>query len=854
MLLNKHGKKFLALSIAAACYHATTLQAQDAAETNPTAATAPANSAPNGGKPVNTLQQIQVTAQKREQAIQDVPIALTVLSSQQLHDSGVHDIKDLQNSVAALNVSSTLSSMQTTARIRGVGTVGDNPGLESSVGVLIDGVPRARNGVAMTDLGNVDSIEVLKGPQGTLFGKNTSAGLIDIHTQAPSFSPSGYAQVDAGNYGAFAASAYYTNAISNDVAFSVYVGSRKHDGYNDVSTGAGPRTQTDDANQDMQTIRTQLLWKASQDVNVRFIADYTHDKDNCCTAAPLVLGPTAPIIAALTGGSGLPSTADPSNRDTYANRATTQSVTDQGVSAEVSWMTPWFNNAQFTSITSLRKWNNPTSADLDYTAADILYRPYDPSANHISFRTLTQEFRLASSTDHVDWTVGAYLDDEHLQRTNTAGLGSAYEPYLSIAALGRIAGAFPAGMINTRNGAAFLAQAAGMPVGTLFPAASMADRWNQTAKSAAPFADITWHLTDKLDLSAGARYTFASKALDSYYSNPSGAPACSAALAQPGNVAAALIARGVPAKTAASVVPTVIGFMCLPWSNPAFNGLSSHQNLDENEASGSLKLAYRFDSDVMGYVSAARGYKAGGFNLDREQSANGQANGAAGIKPVANTAFPGEFVDSYEMGAKTTWLGGNLLVDTALFQSNYTDFQLNSFIGTSYVVRSIPHLRTHGLDTDVMWQTPLAGLSMQGGFTYLRAHYGNDPLPDPSLALLPGSTSSFAPEWQVAASLAYQWSVTSNLYGRLHVGAKYSSSYNTGSDLAPQKIQPAYTLVDARFTLGTINKRWAVELYGQNLTNRSYMQVAFDAPIQAGSYDAFMGAPRTYGVDVRVGF
>lgn len=92
----------------------------------------------------------------------------------------------------------------------------------------------------------------------------------------------------------------------------------------------------------------------------------------------------------------------------------------------------------------------------------------------------------------------------------------------------------------------------------------MADRWNQTAKSAAPFADITWHLTDKLDLSAGARYTFASKALDSYYSNPSGAPACSAALAQPGNVAAALIARGVPAKTAASVVPTVIGFMCLP--------------------------------------------------------------------------------------------------------------------------------------------------------------------------------------------------------------------------------------------------------------------------------------------------
>jgi outer membrane receptor protein involved in Fe transport len=106
----------------------------------------------------------------------------------------------------------------------------------------------------------------------------------------------------------------------------------------------------------------------------------------------------------------------------------------------------------------------------------------------------------------------------------------------------------------------------------------------------------------------------------------------------------------------------------------------------------------------------------------------------------------------------------------------------------------------------------------------------------------------------VAASLAYQWNISSQLFGRFHVGAKYSSDYNTGSDLAPQKLQSAYTLVDARFTIGAINKRWAVELYGQNLTNRTYMQVAFDAPLQTGSYNAFLGAPRTYGVDVRVGF
>lgn len=829
--------------------HTATGFAQDAASgPSPPVAT---DGAANGK--TTTLQQIQVNAQKREQAIQDVPIALTVLSAQQLHDSGVTNIKDLQNSVSALNVSSTTSGTQTTARIRGVGTVGDNPGLESSVGVVIDGVPRARNGVAMTDLGELDSIEVLKGPQGTLFGKNTSAGLIDIETKQPSFTPYGYAQLDAGNYNAWAESFYFTDALSKNAAFSIYAVNRKSDGYNDVDLGKGPRTQTDDSNQDMQSIRAQLLWKPSNDVTARFIADYAQSHYDCCAAVPLTLGPTTPIVDAVSAGLGLPASADPSNRQAYANRDSKQAMYDRGLSAEVNWITPWLNNAEFTSITSLRRWNNPTSADLDYTAADILYRPYNPTDNHISFNTFTQEFRLSSSTDHTEWTAGVYFDDEHLQRTNSAGAGPAYEPYLSLATISKIASAFPAGTVNTRNGAAFLSQAAGMPYGTLFPGIAMRDRWTQSGQSISPFGNMTWHVTDKFDITAGARYTFATKSVDSYYSNPSGSTACSNALANPRGVAAALIARGVPAAAAAKVVPTVVGYMCLPWTNPTFNGLATHQSMDENEMSGSLKGAYRFNDTVMAYVSAARGYKAGGFNLDRAQSATGVNDGSLGIKPVADTSFPGEFVDSYELGAKTTWMDGNLLVDTTLFESNYTNFQLNSFIGTSFVVRSIPHLRTHGLDTDVMWQTPITGLSMQGGFTYLKSHYGDDPLPDAALSLLPGSTASFAPEWQATLAAAYQWDFSQSVFGRLHIGAKYSSDYNTGSDLAPQKMQSAYTLLDARFTVGAINKRWAVELYGQNLTNRTYTQVAIDAPIQPGTYMGFLGAPRTYGLDVRLG-
>ncbi|MEY3448573.1 MAG: hypothetical protein RL749_189 [Verrucomicrobiota bacterium] len=153
-----------------------------------------------------TIDDIIVTAQKREQNLQDVPIVVTSLSAETLQDAGVRDIKDLQILTPGMTVTSTSSEASTTARIRGVGTVGDNPGLESSVGVVIDGVYRSRNSVGFGDLGEMSRIEVLKGPQGTLFGKNTSAGVINIITEAPSFTPEFNGELNVGNYGAMGAS------------------------------------------------------------------------------------------------------------------------------------------------------------------------------------------------------------------------------------------------------------------------------------------------------------------------------------------------------------------------------------------------------------------------------------------------------------------------------------------------------------------------------------------------------------------------------------------------------------------------------------------------------------------------
>ncbi len=840
-----HRQQRLAFSILAALA-ITTLPAAFAQDT-----AAPAADVPTTENKVTTLSQITVQAQKRVELLQDVPITMATLPEQLLEDTGVHDIKDLQTLVPTLFVTSTTSETQTTARIRGVGTVGDNPGLESSVGIVIDGVPRARNGVAFGDLGDLEEIEVLKGPQGTVFGKNTSAGLINVITKRPVFKEEGNLELTAGNYNAWGVAGSYNNKLSDSAAFRVFVVKRERDGFNDVNVGTGPRTLTKDGDQNFHSMRAQLLLTPTNNVDINFIGDYTQRNEDCCAGVTIVRGPTAPIVDALAGGNGVIPTVDLGRRLTYSNRDTTQRIIDKGVSGEVNWATPWLGHATLTSITALRRWDAVGGADLDFSGADIWYRPYGMDQNSVRFKTFSQELRLAGTTDRVDWMAGLYYDDEKLQRNDAVSLGAAYEPYLSIAVLNNVAAAFPPGLINTTGAAAFLSQAVGMPFGTAFAGAASRDQWKQDAKSTAAFGNVTFHATEKLALTLGLRYTHESKSLDSFYSNPNGGLACGAALANPGQVGAALAGRGVPGQFIAPIVPTVIGFMCLPWANPIFNGRTTAQSFTDNEWSGTAKAAYRWNEGVMTYASAARGYKAGGFNLDRVQSGNGISDGPQGIVPVTDTSFPGEFVNSYELGAKTNWQDGNLLLNAALFHSKYTDFQLNSFLGTSFVVRSVPELISKGLDADLWWQTHVTGLSLQAGATYTHAKYGDELLPDAALALVPGGTAGFAPRWAVTGGVTYQWNFNSYLMGRFNAGAKYMTEYNTGSDLNPAKMQPSYTLLNARMVVGAINKRWQVELWGSNLTNRTYKQVGYDAPIQPGSFNAFLGSPRTYGLTLR---
>ena len=843
-----------------------------------------------------TIDDIIVTAQKREQNLQDVPIVVTSLPAQALENAGVRDIKDLQILTPGMTVTSTQSEASTTARIRGVGTVGDNPGLESSVGVVIDGVYRSRNSIGFGDLGEMSRIEILKGPQGTLFGKNTSAGVINILTEAPSFTPGFSGEATVGNYGAMGVSGSVTGPLTDQLAFRLYAGRRVRDGFYTVDTGDGPRTNTDDQNQDFFTTRGQLLWLPNDNTSIRVIGDYTTRDEYCCTGVQIRTGPTYPFVDGLSNGTGQrpPATgfgALPFSRQAFANRGTGQKIQDMGFSVEANIDLPsLFGGATLTSITSWRDWNGDIGMDVDYTGADIAYRERDGQYGY-SVDNLTQEIRLAGSNDTFDWQVGAFATRERINRGDSWFYGADYTPFLSFLLTANLNAATQAvppilggpvvispaaiGCLSapgaTAAGVRSCLQGTSAPTGPGFTVGQgFADHYEQESTSFAIFTNNTWHVTDQFDLTLGLRYTMDDKSLDATQRNMNGNGTTCAAIA--GNAAA--IAGALTFNPLAPANPaTIIGNACLPWSNFAYNNRNISESFDDGELSGTVKAAYRLNDSVMAYVSYARGYKSFGYNLDRVQT---------GITPVASLLFPSEVVDSYEAGVKMTLVNRTLLLNATYFDQTFNDFQLNTFLGTAFVVESIPELTSRGVDADMLWFTPIEGLSLSGGVTYTDTQYGNFTAADltnpgnfPQLSLLPGSRASFAPEWSLSGSVNYDRSIGNGNRIGFSLAAKYMSEFNTGSDLLPWKMQDAFTTVNGRISIGSEDERWTLDIWAQNLTDEEYLQVAYNAPLQGSAfqtalqtggthpgtfyngnldtqtYDAYLGQPRTYGATLR---
>jgi len=692
-------------------------------------------------------------------------------------------------------------------------------------------VYRPRNGVGFGDLGEIERIEVLKGPQGTLFGKNNSAGAINVITKRPQFGFGSSAELTGTNFGGYEVGAGINGTLIDErLAGRFYATSRERDGFYEVNTGEGPRQQARDADRDAVSARGQLLFTPSDDVSALFIADYAQRTENCCAAVQINDGPSAPLIDAVAADSGVAQPADPFSRIAFLNRPTEQNIDDMGLSVELAVDKSF---GKITSITAWRQFEATHGQDADYTTGDVVWRnSAGPNGNE--FNQLSEELRFSGETNRFEWLVGAFYAAEELDSDVNLRYGADFETYYSLALS---AGMAPT-LVNTLTG---------LPAQTAYGAgAGFQDRFEQRSESFAVFTNDTYRFTEKLAGTIGLRYTQETKDLDSAYTNSDGGAGCAASRARYPVIAGALPAAAVPAWYA---------FGCGTFGDPIYNDFTTSQRIDEDDVSGTAKLVYTFTPRLMSYVSYARGYKASGFNFDRERDP-APLPGVQGpplFTTDADTSFDPETVDSYELGTKFLSAGRQFRMNTALFFQEFQDFQLNTFTGTAFVVVSIPEVTSRGVDLDFDF-TPVENLVFNAGVTYAQTEYGDFTPPFASLFRLPNAQMSFAPEWSGSLAATYEHNLGASLLWRANVGTKYTSEYNTGSDLNPAKLQDAMALVNARLALGSQNRHWMLEAWAQNLTDEEYYQVVFDATLQTGTYDANLGAPRSYGLTMRFTF
>ncbi|XVO20696.1 MAG: TonB-dependent receptor [Sphingorhabdus sp.] len=880
----------------------------------------------------NADAEIVVTAQGRSQLLSDVPVAISAVNAETLQNSGANDIRQLNQVAPSLLVSSTGSEANGSARIRGIGTVGDNPGLESSVPVFIDGVYRSRSGIGLNELGEIDRVEVQRGPQGTLGGRNSSAGLISIYSKKPSFTFGGSGELTYGNYDFMRAATSFTGPISEQLAFrvdGVYV---KRDGfYRDDQNGR------DVNNRDRYFLRGQLLFEPTDALSVLLIADYTSRTEECC-AATHVDRTVNQFIGDLNNSSttGVASTTTSNNiinvlRDlgqplaafnqgfgrnisVSPNRVFTGETKDYGFSGQVDYD---FGGATLTSITAYRQYRSGQASDGDYSEVDILYRA--PSDDlYRQFHTFTQELRLQGEAfdGKLDWLVGGFFVNEKLTLSDNLRFGNQYGRFATCRIISGILGGDLARLYSPTSqscvipgvGTATIGGDSGLSGPDILAAftrldnlnnmGSTNDRYFQNGTNFAAFTHNILHITDALDLTLGLRYTSDKKTFNASFGNDN--TACTAIQ----GLVTDDLDNPLTTATARALAGSLIGLGCQGNSTAELNGVSINDKRSEDEFTGTAILSWKATDDLLVYGSFARGYKAGGFNLDRSALKSpirtfAASGGAQAL--VGNLQFDPELVDSYELGAKFS--NGPFGLSVSAFRSDFSSFQLNTFNGTVFLVQNVNGcdnlvggsnadtdlsnttgscataditygVRTQGLELEASL-TPARNFRMAAGLTYAKTTYRDDligtkngaPL-DLALRKLPGDNLSNAPEMVATSSVTWTPDIGSNgMSGLVYIDGRMTSDYNTGSDLFPQKEQDGFAVFNARIGLRGADEAWGIELWGQNIFNQDYAQVAFNSPFQAGQSSApfvdpqypggrqifsqFLAEPRTYGITLR---
>lgn len=837
--------------------------------------------------------QIIVTATKRPQTLQEVPVAVSVVDADSIQKAQVQDLFDLQQSVPSLRVTQLQNSSQTNFVIRGFGNGANNPGIESSVGVFIDGVYRSRSAAAILDLPVLERVEILRGPQSTLFGKNVSAGAISITTKSPDFDWGGSVEASYGNYGQALFKGTLTGPLSETLAFRVSGTINQRDGYyTNIVDGSELNER------DRWSARAQLLWEPSDAVSFRLIGDYNKIDEVCCGVIQLLNGPATQAVGApVPFGFGM--LIDPAGDTDYSVAFTpeTQPVNTlegKGLSLQADWDLGF---ATLTSITAYREQSDFSQTDGDFNEADIIINPQDRS-----FETFTQEIRIASTGDNtVDWLLGGFFFSEDVVHQRDVINGAETRAFLDLLAMGGISG---------------LETAIGLPAGTfLTPGLGYFGDYFLDNQSYSIFGQVDFNLTDRLTITGGISYINDDKeyrfeevlnepwynldlvqvgfggaftAITTLPPTPmniaalSGSPLPLAALA-PGIVINP--ATGMPFGPAdVSTIGTVAGsigatpcdatnpllqcnaalalaplqFLFPPTpvpdpSNPFDDGRRKDDNINYT-----ARIAYDVTDWLNAYFSYGVGWKAGAVNLSSDARPPTDASG------LGREAAP-EDVELWEIGIKTNFDGG--YINFALFDQTIEGFQSNLFIGTGFVLANAEKQSVRGFEIDSSFRV-FDPLVVTFGLTYLDPEYEsfqNAPcasfagitIPECAAGATTFDASGERPAGihpvSISTSATYTHDFSSGAQGYIRGEYLYESATqvieNVPRSVAEREVNVLNISAGVNFENGFEVMGWV-----RNATDDQYLLSAFPTTVQPGSFSGYLNTPRTYGVTVRKTF
>ncbi|BFM14746.1 TonB-dependent receptor [Maricurvus nonylphenolicus] len=742
------------------------------------------------------LEELVVTAQKREQNLQDVPVSVNVVGGEAISEGGIGNLEEM--SALVPNLSINQSPQNLSIYVRGLGS-GDNQGFEQSVGLFIDGVYAGRSKQFQAPFMDVASVEVLRGPQGTLFGKNTIAGAMTVNTAKPtddvemllktSYEP---------RYNSYDVEGVISGPITDTLKGRLAVSQSETGGYLKNTNAA---IDDDEPEEQNAVVRGTLVWDASDDLEVIAKYEWGHSEST---------GRGYRMDGVGVWGTALQA-ADPNwdPNDESERTTNTEEEADTNSDSFTLTMNYALGEYELTSITGYSEFNYDEVVDGDSTSLDALRMPQSQE-----FDQWSQELRLTSPLGgDIDFIAGLYFQtsDFNLHRR-----------------------------IDTR-----LAEYAFVDAQLVFvPEAGAYSDYEQESETYAAFGSVTWHATEQLHLTGGLRYTIEEKdakrnmvftGYDTY-----------SALADVYDPAAP--AGPFPANEYGRAVG---GMQLLGVYEHDVEGDRRAENV-----SPSLKVQYDLSDDVMLYASISKAFKSGGYNAIGNQ---GDDPGEYGLSPN-QFDFDEEEALAFELGGKTVLMDGAAQLNFALFRTEYTDLQVSNFQGDTFIVGNAAEAISQGLEVDGTMRLSET-LFLNASFAYLDAHYSK--YEDASCTAgqlaataigqvcsqdLTDKDLANAPEWSGNIGLDQEFILSDNLLLRTHVDVAYTGEQYLSSDLDDNSKEDSHITANARVALSDADGSWEVALVGKNLTDEEIRTWSNDPLLLTGAHFSYYAPPRTVAV------